>query len=191
MRTRFSQYTLDREQAVALRMNASVALEKEEYFEAEQSFKKALMHWQNVGSYEWIGTVLNDLGELSHKRKNYDLAEQYYNEALEVTKKIDHKEVEVACIGNLGELSLDRAQWTDALKWFELEFMLAKEIGRVSLVAHGQLGLALASEAQEQLEFALPLAQAALKTYEKLQHKDLERVRTLIDRLEEGIRAKE
>jgi len=155
MRTRFSQYTLDREQAVALRMNASVALEKEEYFEAEQSFKKALMHWQNVGSYEWIGTVLNDLGELSHKRKNYDLAEQYYNEALEVTKKIDHKEVEVACIGNLGELSLDRAQWTDALKWFELEFMLAKEIGRVSLVAHGQLGLALASEAQEQLEFAL------------------------------------
>jgi len=183
MRKRFSQYTLDREQALSSRMHGLIAKQNKEYLEAEQYLKEALIHWRNMGNDEWVGTVLNDLGELAHERTDYESAEDYYHEALKLTEKISHKDGQVNCLGNLGEFALDRAQWVDAVKWFELEFMLAKEIGRFSSVAQAQFGLARAWKAQGRSDFAFPLAQDALNTFEKLQRKDLANVRVLVEKL--------
>jgi len=60
---------------------------------------------------------------------------------------------------------------------------LAKEIGRGDLVADIRYGLALACEAEGRADRALPLAQEALKIYERLQHRDLAAARELVERL--------
>jgi tetratricopeptide (TPR) repeat protein len=183
MKMRFSQYTLDREQAFAARMEGLRALQRKEYFEAEHLLKEALNYWRNLSNDEWIAIVLNDLGELARKQMNYDTAEQYLVEALKLSRRVNNKLGEVDYIGNLGELALDREQWAEACKWFEQEFLLAKEIGRQDLIAQSQYGLSRVEEMEGHTDLALPLAQEALRVYERLQHQNLTEARKLVERL--------
>ena len=96
---------------------------------------------------------------LARVRKEYDAAERYYREALELAREQDLKEPQAYISGNLGLLALYREQWAEARQWFEQEFPLAREIGRVSLIAQAQYGLARVWEAEGRSDLALPLAQ--------------------------------
>jgi len=56
-------------------------------------------------------------------------------------------------------------------------------LGFVELIAHAQYGLARINEAKESASLALPLAQESLKIYERLQHRDLAKVRGFVEKL--------
>lgn len=66
---------------------------------------------------------------------------------------------------------------------------MAKEVGRVELIARIQYGFACIQEASGRLDVALQSAEEALKIYEKLQHGSLREVQKLIERLEKKIKA--
>jgi tetratricopeptide (TPR) repeat protein len=131
-----------------------------------------------------VAIVLNDLGVLARERQEYAAAERYYREASELARKIDDKEGQANYSGNLGELALDREQWAEARQWFEQALPQAREVGRVELIAYAQYGLAHVWEAEGRADRALPLAQEALKIFERLQHKDLAEARELVERLQ-------
>jgi uncharacterized protein HemY len=130
-----------------------------------------------------VATVLNNLGMLARERQDYDAAERYFRQALDLAQKIDNKEHQENFFGNLGELALEREQWAEARRWFEQALALAREIGRQDSVASDLYGLARAWEAEGRADLTLPLAQEALKIYERLQHKDSAEARELVERL--------
>jgi tetratricopeptide (TPR) repeat protein len=160
-----------------------VAQQRKNYDEAETLLKDALAIDREYGVEEYVASDLNSFGELEHERKNYDAAERYYREALEIGTKRDDKHGIATRSGNLGALALDREQWAEARKWFEQALPLAKEVGRQEMIAQAQYGLARVHEAEGRADLALPLAQEALKIYERLQHKDVAAARELVERL--------
>lgn len=171
------------EQATATRIRGLVARQRKDYVEAERLLQDALAIWRDLGLDANVAITLNSLGAFEHERKEYDAAEQYLREALELARKIDNKEDQAAVAGNLGELTLDSEQWVEARKWFEQAIPLSKEVGRQDMLADNQYRLARVHEAEGRVDLALPLAQEALKIYERLQHKDLAAARELVERL--------
>jgi tetratricopeptide (TPR) repeat protein len=172
-----------REQATGMRMRGLVSEHRKDYETAERWHRDALTIYRDLKDDEWTATVLNSLAWLERERKQYDIAERYYREALALAEKIDHKDGRAGYTTNLGGLALDRGEWVEARKWFEQGLALAKEVGRQELIAGAQYGLARVEEAEGRVDLALPLAQEALRIYERLQHKDLAEVRELVERL--------
>jgi hypothetical protein len=172
-----------REQATATQMRGLVAWQRKDYDEAERLLQEALAVWHDWGLDSDVAIVLNSLGGLAHAREDYDAAERCYLEALDLARKIDYKEGQAYMTGNLGQLALDREQWVEARKWCEQALSLARELGRLDLVASNQYRRARVCEAEGRADLALPLAQEALKIYERLQYKDLAKARELVERL--------
>jgi tetratricopeptide (TPR) repeat protein len=173
----------ENKQAIVTRMRGLIAQQRDNYSEAERNLREALDIWRSLGQDKDVATVLGDLGKLAHQRKKYDAAGQFYHQALELARKINDKEGQAICIGVQGELAIDQEQWTEARQWFGQELALAKEVGRVELVAQAQQGLARVWEAEGWEDRALPLAQEALKIYERLQHRGLAEAWELVERL--------
>ena len=174
------------DQATATRMRGLIARQRKDYHEAEQLLQEALSVRRDLKLDRDVALVLEDLGELAYERKSYAVAEQYYRESLELAQKIKDKEHQAECNGGLGLLALNREQREEASKWFEQELALAKKVGRVELIAKAKYGLARVHEAERRADLALPLAQEALKIYERLQHKDLAEVREFCQRIGNG-----
>ena len=158
------------------------------YPKAEQLAQQCLGVFRELGNDEDIAICLNDLGELAHERHDYDAAERHYKESLSMATKAFFREQEIETVGNLGRLALDRKRWAEATNWLDQELKQAREIGRVNLVAAGHYGLARVHEAGGRADLALPLAQSALKIYERLQYKDLAEARGVGGKTKEGIR---
>jgi len=74
-------------------------------------------------------------------------------------------------------------KWEKAREWCEIAVRQSQRIGRQDLTADAQFNLARVHEAEGRADLALPLAQEALKIYERLQHKDLVEVKQLVERL--------
>jgi hypothetical protein len=171
------------EQAVASRMLGEIAKQSKRYGEAERLYIQALKIWRELSDDREASTVLTSLSGLAHDRKDHAQAEQYGLEALELARKTDQKEEQATYSGNLGVLALERKHWSKAREWFEQELPLAKEVGRQSLIAQAQYGLACVFEGEGQIDLALPLAQDALEIYKRLQHKNLAEAKQLVERL--------
>ncbi|MDH4137939.1 MAG: tetratricopeptide repeat protein, partial [Anaerolineae bacterium] len=171
------------EQAVATRMRGLVAWQRKDYDRAERLLQEALAVWHDWGLDSDVAIVLNSLGGLAQERQDYDAAGRCYREALDLARKIDDKEGQAIYTGNLGDFALDREQWAEARQWYEQALPLAREVGRVELIAQAQYGLACVWEAEGRADLALPLAQEALKIYERLQHMDLTEARELVEKL--------
>ena len=164
-------------------LEALVAIQLKDYAKAEQILHYLINYDDDEGWREDSISAFNALGEIVRARKDYDAAEGYYREALGITEQYKHKTDQMTCYGNLGKLALDRKQWAEAHKWFDQELALAQEIGDVELIAEAQNGLARVHETEGRADLAMPLAQEALKIYERLQHKDLAETRELVERL--------
>jgi TatA/E family protein of Tat protein translocase len=171
------------EQATATDMRGLVAWQRKDYDEAERLCREALSVWRNLGLDEDVAMVLNSLGGFARKRQDYDAAERHYREGLDLARKIDNKDFQATLLGNLGELAHAHEQWAEARQLYEQELALAREVGRLDLIAGAQSGLARVWEAEGRADLALPLAQEALRVYERLQHRDLAEARELVERL--------
>jgi tetratricopeptide (TPR) repeat protein len=172
-----------REQATGMRMRGLVAEQRKDFDSAERWHRDALAIYRDLKEDEWAAAVLNSLAGVARERKQYDLAEQYYREALALAEKIDHKDGRATYAKNLGWLALDRGEWTEAYKWFEQALKLANEIGRLELIAGAQYGLASVHAGEGHTDLALPLAQEALKIYERLHYRELAQVREFTETL--------
>jgi tetratricopeptide (TPR) repeat protein len=169
-----------------MQIRGLVARKRKDYAKAKQLHQEALAVRRDLGLDRDVAVALNDLGSLARECNDYVAAERYCREALELARKNDARDGQASISGNLGEISLDSEQWADAPKWFEQELALAKEVGRQDLIADAQYGLARVHEAEGRADLALPLAQEALKIYERLQHMDLAEVREFIQRIRSG-----
>jgi tetratricopeptide (TPR) repeat protein len=173
-------------QAERLRVNGIFAGEHKNHDKANQLLENALGVWCDLRQSRSIAAVLGDLGNLAHVRQEFDTAELRYHGALEAMQETKDKEGIADYSGRLGRLAHARSQWMEARRWFEQELMLGKEVNRLDLIAHAQYGLARVHEAEGHADLALPLAQDALKIYERLQHRDLAEARELVERLQKA-----
>jgi tetratricopeptide (TPR) repeat protein len=180
-----------RQQGYGTRMLGEIAHLQKDYDKAEKLYHKALETWRELGLEEEVVMALYHLGELARDSageptgdsEKYDEAKVRYLDALEKAKKTDRKDGEAMIYGALGTLAFKRDRPVEARGWFESELSLAREIGEQYLVAGAQYGLARLHEAEGETELALSLAQEALMTFERLQHKDLAATRELVERL--------
>lgn len=175
-------------QAVAVRMGGLVSRQSKEYEKAEKLCQEALLFFENQMNDEWKGILFEDLGEIAYERKNYSSAKQYYDKAIELGKNAGSKELEVENTGHLGKVALALQLWMEARNWYKKALSLAQEVGHVNCIAQAQHGLARVYEVEAHADLALPLAQEALKIYERLQHRNLAQVRELVERLEKKIK---
>jgi tetratricopeptide (TPR) repeat protein len=171
------------EQATEMRLRGLIARRQKDYNAAERLYQNALEIWRELNSDRGVVNVLNSLGGVERARKKYEAAERDYRESLALAQKLDLKEEQTFISANLGMLSLDRGLLSEAHEWFEGALVLAREIGRLDLIASSVFGLARVHEKEGRYDVALLLAQEALLIYERLQDVDLPVTKELVERL--------
>ena len=171
------------DKATALRLGGLIAQQRKEFDEAERLLQAALNIRLTLNNYREVAFVLISLAQLAQEQKNYDSAEKYFLEALDLAQKIADITIQVSVSSYLGELNIEQNRLSEARKWFEHAMPMSKEVGRVEVIARIQYGLAYVQEAEGHADIALPLAQEALKIYERLQHGDLAKVQKLVEKL--------
>ncbi len=173
------------DEASALRLGGLISQQNKEYDQAEEFLKKALAIRRDLGANREVAFALNSLGQLARERKQHEVAEQCYREALAIASGIDDKAAQSIIIGNLGELAIDRKEWIKALELFEQALPLAQKVGSLELIADAKFGIARVWHVEKRAEHDLvrQFAQEALAIYEKLQHKDLPRVKKFAAKL--------
>ncbi|MBI5301920.1 MAG: tetratricopeptide repeat protein [Chloroflexi bacterium] len=159
------------------------AFQKKDYTEAARLLKESLSDSHNSISDLQLEVTFHQLGTIARDQKEYEIAERYYMQSLELSRKRGSRGHEVKVYSELGQLACDCKQWARAQEWFEKEVALAKELGNQEWVAEATYSLARVHEAEGHVDLALPLAQDALKIYERLRHRDLAEVRELVERL--------
>ncbi len=171
------------EKTVAMKLLGTLAKQRKDYSDAERLFKQVLEIRRNLRDDKGIAIIHTDLGELAQEQGKFDEAERYYLEGLKWAQKKQDKPRQSSRMATLGQLALERERFDGARKWFEQALVLAQEIGRQDEIARIKKGLARVHEAEGRADLALPLAQSALKIYERMQHKDLAAARELVERL--------
>lgn len=175
--------------ATAFRLEGLIAQQRKDFVRAEQLLQESLKIRRTLNADREVAFVLISLAHLAQEQKNYRLAEKHFLEALELSRRTSDTSTQASVNGYLGELNVQQKRWSEAGKWFELAMPMAKEVGRVELIARIQYGFACIQEASGRLDVALQSAEEALKIYEKLQHGSLREVQKLIERLEKKIKA--
>ena len=171
----------------ATQIRGLIAKQRKNYSEAEKFLQETLKIRRDMGIDGDIANALNDLALLASGRKNYNLAKKYYLEGLELVQKVNDQYGQAAILCNLGELALDLNDLTNARDWFEQSLLISREISDIEGIGQVQYSLARVDEAEGRYDLALPLAQEALKIYERLQHRDLTEARELVERLKNAI----
>jgi tetratricopeptide (TPR) repeat protein len=169
--------------ATALRLGGLLAQQNKKFEEAKQLFQNALNIRLNLKADREVVFLHISLALLAQEQNNYSLAEKNFLEALDLGKKVSDTAIQASVISYLGELYTEQRYWSEARKWFERAIPMSKEIGRVELIARIKYGLASVQEAEGRTDLALPLAEEALKIYDRLQHKDLAKARELVEML--------
>lgn len=173
------------DEASALRLGGLIAQQNCEYAQAEELLKKALAIRRDLGAHREVAYALNSLGQLAREQNKYDEAEKYYQEALAIAREIDDKAAQSIFLGNMGELAIDRKLWLKALELFEQALPLAQKVGSIELIADSKFGLARCWHAEKRAEPDLVrnFASEALAIFERLQHKDLLKVKKFVSKL--------
>jgi tetratricopeptide (TPR) repeat protein len=172
------------ERVTGFRVRGMLAEQQTKIDLANQNYELNLAFWREEGpKTTYVASALNDLGRLAFKQGKYLEAEQYYKEAGKLARANNSEERIASYLNNLGRVKLVTRQWTEARDIFEQSLKLAQAHDLITSVADSQHGLARVHEAEGRADLALPLAQDALKIYERLQHKDLAEVRELVERL--------
>jgi tetratricopeptide (TPR) repeat protein len=177
-------------QALTLWIRGLIAEQREEYETAKMNYGDVYNIWRNLGRNKEIAITLRDLGRVERRQEQYETAERHYLSALELLTNIDSTLEQPEIVGELGKIALTRMEWRQAQKWFTLEHKLAKMLDSLELIAQSQYGLACVHEAEKRADLALPLAQEALKIFERLQHRDLAEVREFVKKLEKAVSGK-
>lgn len=177
-------------QMIAVQLHGLISEERDDLEKAESLYKEALTVFRDLKDDSNIIGTLHRLASVARQRKDFKVSVEYCNEALELSQKVDSKEFQSAILCSMGGIALDCDNSKDARKWFELALPLAKEIAHLILIAEAQSGLASVYEAEGREDLALPLAQEALKIYERLRTPDAD-VRKWVDMLEQRIESKE
>ena len=169
-----------------------IAQRSKNYSEAEDSFKKVLSLYRG-GKNINMALIFAFLGLLDIERTRFDEANGYYNKALEFAHDIEleSKETQPYFRNTLSRLALELGLYIDARKLFQETIVIAREVGNIEAIANSQFGLARLTEAEGQTDLALPLAQEALKIYERLQHKDLTEAKEFVEKLKIKIKKEE
>lgn len=168
--------------AMSVMIRAVMTDKEDEFIKLAQS---ALEIWGRETSREQI-EALAILGMVAAERKEYVAAERFFYQALELAD--NDTDFKGSAYYYLGDLALERGNWAGAYKQFEQALAIAKELGRIELQAQAQYGLARVHEAEEHPDLALPLAQEALKIFERLRISDVAKVRELMERLEKKMK---
>jgi tetratricopeptide (TPR) repeat protein len=167
------------QKGIAIKLRGTLAQQRKEYPKAEQLFLEALQMRNDRG----VAIMQTDLGELAHERGDYETAEQYYLQGLKWAKNNNDIPRQASRTANLGQLAVDREYWADARVLFDDALKLARKVGRQDDIARIKYGLALVCEQEGNVDLALAQAQDALKIYKQLQHRDLTKVRELVEKL--------
>ncbi|NJN68460.1 MAG: ATP-binding protein [Chloroflexaceae bacterium] len=172
-----------RDHVIAIRLKGLVAEQRGDLARAAAFYTEALITCRELPDKPDEASILNDLGEISLRQRNYDRAEVCYKQALAIAEKASDKESQAVFSGNLGNLFLVRGNLADAQRWYTHERTLAHEVGRHDLVSRAQSGLSLVFEKEGRHAEALPLTKEALQIRERMQSRTRAGTRELVDRL--------
>jgi predicted ATPase/DNA-binding CsgD family transcriptional regulator len=111
--------------------------------QAEQVYLLANALWQEVNNPKAIASILNNLGLIARRRKQYDLARERLLGALELGRGIDSPWFVAAVLNNLGALHYTQHQLETAKDYYNQSLNLRCELGdQVGIGATlGNLGL--------------------------------------------------
>ena len=132
-----------------------------------------------------------DLGGLYRCTNRHPDALNYYREALTLYQKADDPggQARVSCY--LGDVHLDSGEPEKASEWYQRGLPLAKESGRMDVLANLEYGLARVLQIRQELHPALEHAAAAWKIYDTLRHRQLQLAQHLMNQIELEIRQAE
>lgn len=134
----FEQSEDKRGLAYALRELGELAVEENNYAEAEELHQRSLQLRQELGDQRGKAISLYRLGRLSQLQKNYELSQRYYLESLAIAKKLDdklHKAFNLVRLGELANLAGDKPtateNWEQSLKMFNEMRVADPEVSEV------------------------------------------------------------
>lgn len=179
------------DQALVMRMRGLVAHQRKEYDLADRCFQDALAAQRALNLNISVIVILTDLSKLERSRRNYDQSAQYLSEALQLLEKQGSKGTGAFVYSHLGALAIQRNRWVEARGWLEKELLLAREIGRLDLIADALHGLARVHETESRIDLAWPIANEALTIALKLRIGTLPMTHALVERLKKKMGASE
>lgn len=175
----------ERDRIIATRLRGLVAEQRGALDEAEQLYSEALEASRIHGKETDEASILNDLGDLSARRQNYERANTCYQDVLAIMERLDDKESQALYSGKLALLNLDRKRYAEARPWCERELALAKEVKRPDLLAQAQIALARVLDYEGDYAEALSMAEQALALRERMGQTGLKAAHELVNRLRE------
>lgn len=96
--------------ALAMILQARVALLKREYGTARDLYQRGLALFPNSGDRGSIGAALHGLGQIAYAEADYRAAARFFHNALEIARDIELVPLMIALLASAGELLLDRGR---------------------------------------------------------------------------------
>lgn len=134
----FEKFGDKRGLAYVFRELGEIAVDNNNYDEADKFHHKSLQLRQELGDQRGKAISLYRLGRLNQLQENYELSKQYYLESLTIAKNLDdklHKAFNLVRLGELANLSGDKfsakSNWKQSLEMFNEMHVADPEVSEV------------------------------------------------------------
>jgi tetratricopeptide (TPR) repeat protein len=110
----YEEYQDHYPQAETYHSLGKVAMEQEQWEQAEQYYRQSLSIYEEYQDrYSQAGVDFN-LGVMRQKQRKWGQAEQYYQQALQVFVESQDRYLQATIYNNLGRMALEQRQWEQA-----------------------------------------------------------------------------
>ncbi len=156
------------------------------YAAARRQYEQALPLYQEVGSKLGQANTIQALGDVERMLANYPSAKNYFEKALKIYQEIGDNFGELDCIFAFGELDRAYERWSNAIdKYLQAAAFYEKKGLRLEHASVlWQLGMAHVGAKNN--DMASKYLNLALNIFEEIKNKRSEKVKALLDALEQG-----
>jgi non-specific serine/threonine protein kinase len=139
-----------------------VALDREEYEQAEQLFEESLAPSREMRDTWWLATSLSNLAVVSHFLGNSEKANELFEESMDLFREQGDKRRLASCLNNLALVICFQGDLGQAGKLTEEAVALFRELGARGDVAVGLCNMGWMAQLQDDLSRAADLYEESL-----------------------------
>lgn len=115
--------------AAAMTVVAMIRIERGEYKEAEDIYRKTLEIFKGLGSERNVVASLHQLGVIAQRQGELERARQYYDESLEISKKLDDQSAIASTTSQIGILLLSQGDIEQSKAMHEESLAIRRRLG--------------------------------------------------------------